>query len=139
MNSPPHRANLLDPGLNSIGIAISQRGGTLFAVEDFSLSAANLSLLDQEKLVEVQLRREGLQMLDYAGDARRSCDLDNGYAGNHRPSFVVHYATSDLETLPDILEGKIHSGKYHSAVVGACPGNGKYGSSSYRVAVLLFE
>jgi hypothetical protein len=139
MNSPPHRANLLDPGLDSVGIAITERGGTLFAVEDFSLSVAELSLRDQEKLVEAQLHRQGLHLLDYSEDARRSCGLDNGYAGNHRPSFVVHYATSDLQALPAMLTGRIHSGKYHFAVVGACPSNGKYGFSSYRVAVLLFE
>jgi len=36
MNSPPHRANLLDPELDSIGIAVAERKGQLFAVQDFS-------------------------------------------------------------------------------------------------------
>jgi len=36
MNSPPHRANLLDPELESIGIAVAERKGQLFAVQDFS-------------------------------------------------------------------------------------------------------
>jgi uncharacterized protein YkwD len=36
MNSPPHRANLLDPDLDSIGIAVAERKGVLFAVQDFS-------------------------------------------------------------------------------------------------------
>jgi uncharacterized protein YkwD len=36
MNSPPHRANLLDPELDSIGIAVAERNGQLFAVQDFS-------------------------------------------------------------------------------------------------------
>jgi len=36
MNSPHHRDNLLDPDLDSIGIAVIPRGGQLFAVEDFS-------------------------------------------------------------------------------------------------------
>ncbi len=35
MNSPPHRANLLDPELELIGIAVVAAGGRLFAVQDF--------------------------------------------------------------------------------------------------------
>jgi hypothetical protein len=139
MNSPPHRANLLDPQVDSVGIAVAERHGALFAVEDFSLAVGNLSLEDQEKIIDSKLRERGLRLLSYTNDARRSCALDNGYAGNNVPSFVLHYATSDLQSLPEVLEMRIRTGKYHSAVVGACPGGGKYGFSKYRIAVLLFE
>jgi Cysteine-rich secretory protein family len=139
MNSPQHRANLLDPQLDSVGIAVADRNGTLFAVGDFSLAIGSMSIREQEKLVEAQLQKRGLRLLDYADDGRRSCVLDNGHAGSHQPSFVLHYATPDLQNLPDILEQRIQSGKYHSAVVGACPSNAKIGLSTYRVAVLLFE
>jgi hypothetical protein len=81
----------------------------------------------------------GLQLMNYTSDARRSCVLDQGYAGGHVPSFVLHYATPDLQKLPDILEQRIQTGKYHSAVVGACASNAKIGFSNYRIAVLLFE
>lgn len=139
MNSAPHRANLLDPQLDSVGIAVADRNGTLFAVEDFSQAVDDLSLPEQEKLVEVQLEKRGLHLLDYTEEARRSCVLDKGYAGSHIPSFVLHYATPDLATLPDILEQRIRTAKYHSAAVGACSSNGKFGVSSYRIAVLLFD
>jgi uncharacterized protein YkwD len=36
LSSPNHRANMLDSDMDSIGIGIVQRGGQLFAVEDFS-------------------------------------------------------------------------------------------------------
>jgi|SRR5882672_5943578 len=139
MNSPPHRANLLDPQVDSVGIAVAPSHDALFAVEDFSLAVGNLSLEDQEKIINSKLRERGLRLLSYSSDARRSCALDNGYDGNNVPSFVLHYATSDLHTLPELLEMRIRSGKYHSAVVGACPGGGKFGFSNYRIAVLLFE
>ena len=139
MNSPPHRANLLDPHLDSVGIAVAERNNVLFAVADFSLASGKLSVQDQEGIVNVQLQSRGLRLLDYTNDARRSCVLDNGYAGSHQPSFVLHYATADLQTLPDLLEQRIQSGRYHSAVVGACPSNAKIGLSRYRVAVLLYE
>ena len=139
MHSPPHRANLLDPQLNSIGIATANYGTTLFAVEDFSLSAPKLSVEEEEGIVEAKLAASGLKLLNYRADARRSCTMDNGYAGIHTPSFVLHYATPDLQTLPEILEQRIQTGKYHSAVVGACPSDANLGFSNYRIAVLLFE
>ena len=36
MKSPPHRANILDGDMDSIGVGVVERGGQLFAVEDFS-------------------------------------------------------------------------------------------------------
>jgi uncharacterized protein YkwD len=36
MNSPPHRANILDRDMDSIGVGAVERGGQLFAVEDLS-------------------------------------------------------------------------------------------------------
>jgi hypothetical protein len=139
MNSPPHRANLLDRQMDSIGIAVATNNGTLFAVEDFSLASGGMDVSDQEKIVSGLLKSRGLQLLDYTEDARRSCVLDNGYAGRHTPSFTLHYATPDLRTLPDMLEKRIQTGRYRSVVVGACPADSKFGLSSYRVAVLLFE
>jgi len=139
MKSPPHRANLLDPQMNSVGIAIARRGQTLFAVEDFADTVGDLSLQEQEELVQKQLQSRGLRILDYRSDARRSCVLDNGYAGDHRPSFVLHYATPTLDNLPEMLVKRIGSGRYHGAAVGACPSDAKFGFSSYRVAVLLYE
>ena len=139
MKSPPHRRNLLDPQLDSIGISVAERNGTLFAVEDFSLEGGALSLHDQERGVAAQLQSRGLRLLNYTDDARRTCALDNGYAGNHRPSFVLHYATADLQGLPDMLEQRIQTGRYHGAAIGACPSGRKFGLSMYRVAVLLYE
>lgn len=139
MHSPPHRANLLDPQLNSIGIATAEHGDILFAVEDFSLTTQKLSLEDQEGILEGKLAASGLRLLQDRADARRTCAMDNGYAGNRTPSFVLYYATPDLQTLPDMLNRRIQSGKYHSAAVGACPSDAKIGFSSYRIAVLLFE
>jgi hypothetical protein len=139
MNSPPHRSNLLDPQLDSLGVAVAEGNGVLFAVEDFSLETPKLSVKEQEAIVNAKLRARGLRLLDYTGDARRSCLLDNGYVGGHVPSFVLHYATPDLETLPDLLEKRIQTAKYHSAVAGACPSDARAGFSNYRIAVLLFE
>jgi len=36
MNSPHHRANLLDPDMNSMGVGVVSKNGQFYAVEDFS-------------------------------------------------------------------------------------------------------
>ena len=36
MKSPPHRANILDRDMDSIGVGVVEQGRELFAVEDFS-------------------------------------------------------------------------------------------------------
>jgi uncharacterized protein YkwD len=36
MNSPPHRSNILDRDMDSVGIGVVEKQGQLFAVEDFS-------------------------------------------------------------------------------------------------------
>ena len=36
MSSPKHRANILDSDMDSVGIGVMERGGQLFAVEDFA-------------------------------------------------------------------------------------------------------
>jgi hypothetical protein len=86
MHSPPHRANLLDPELTAIGIAVvgtAPRGGAgaagagfgggatgmLFAVEDFSQSVASLSLGEQERQVGAALAARGLQVANFGAAA----------------------------------------------------------------------
>ena len=139
MNSPPHRANLLNSQIDSVGIAVAERDGVLFAVEDFSLAVGKLSVEGQEGIVAAKLRSRGLRPLSDASDARRSCEKGKGYAGSRAPSFVMQYSTADLQTLPDMLEQRIQSGSYHAAVVGACPSDDKSGFSKYRIAVLLYQ
>jgi hypothetical protein len=137
MKSPPHRENLLDAQLDSVGIAVAERNGVLFAVEDFSRDVRELSLQQQNNLVEGQLESRGLRIRNYARDARQTCAMDNGYAGTRRPSFVVHYFTADPATLPEMLELRIRTRRYHSASVGACLPGTKF--AGYRIAVMLFE
>ncbi len=36
MESPRHRANILDTDMNSVGVGVVERSGQLFAVEDFA-------------------------------------------------------------------------------------------------------
>jgi Cysteine-rich secretory protein family len=137
MNSPPHRANLLDPELNSVGISAVQSGNMLFAVEDFSAAVPALALDAQEQQVESQLIAHGLNAVSSTADARKTCELDRGWAGQ-RPATVLRYETADLRQLPNEIEPKVASGKYRAAAVGACEASGSSGFSRFRIAILLY-
>jgi hypothetical protein len=137
MNSPPHRANLLDRELNSIGIAVVQSGNMLFAVQDFSVGVPQLSLEEQESQISSQLAARGMRVVDASLDARKTCEMDRGWAGQ-KPFAVMRYETSDLSTLPDDIEQKLRTGKYHSAAVGACEAAGSVSFTRFRIAILLY-
>ncbi|HYA63995.1 MAG TPA: CAP domain-containing protein [Candidatus Sulfotelmatobacter sp.] len=137
MNSPPHRANLLDPELNAVGISVVQSGNMLFAVEDFSTAVPSLSLKEQEQEISSQLAAHGLHPVSATADARKTCELDRGWAGQ-RPASVVRYEAADLSRLPEDIDQKVNSGHYHSAAVGACEATDSRDFARYRIAILLF-
>jgi hypothetical protein len=137
MHSPPHRANLMDPTLDSVGISVVQSGNMLFAVEDFSTAVPAFSQDEQERKVAAQLDSHGLVVVTGSADARKTCQLDKGWAGA-KPAIVLRYEMSDLSNLPEEVSEKVNSGKYHSAAVGACAPSGSSQFTRFRVAILLF-
>lgn len=137
MHSPPHRANLMDPTLNAVGISVVQSGNTLFAVEDFSTAVPEFSQAEQERQVAAQLDSKGLVVVTGSADARKTCQLDKGWSGS-KPAIVLRYEMSDLSNLPDEVTQKVNSGKYHSAAVGACAAGDSSEFTRFRVAILLF-
>src|SRR5579872_2095989 len=61
MNSPPHRANILSPDYNAIGIAAVQRGDLLYVVEDFArrlpdYTAARVEQIIADEVAQVRAR-----------------------------------------------------------------------------------
>jgi hypothetical protein len=139
MNSPGHRANLLDPRVDSIGIRVIGRGDELYAVEDFDRSLRSLSLGEQETAVEEVLRSiSSLAILPVSEDARRTCAMQTGYAGDRQPGFIVRYTAADLTNLPAVLREKLASGQYRQAAVGACEA-ATQNFSAYSIAVMLYR
>src|SRR5215472_6384288 len=120
MNSAPHRANLLDHDLNSIGIAVVRSGNLYFAVQDFSVGVPHLSFGEQEAKLNAQLAARGMRVVDATLDARKTCEMDRGWAGE-QPFAVMRYETSDLGSLPEGIDQKLRTRKYRSVAVGACP------------------
>jgi hypothetical protein len=137
MNSPGHRANILDAESDSVGIAVVE-GEQLYAVEDFSRAVVVLSTAQQEKRVRELLASRGLHLLELGNDARKSCELDRDYTGNSKPKYIAHYETPNISQLPKTVEKEIQSHRYKSAAVGACPQKEAAGFTRFRIIVLLF-
>ncbi len=138
MRSAGHRANLLDPAVDSIGIAVVLQNGQLYAVEDFARSIQHLSDREQEAAVASLLARSGLIILPESADARQTCTMQTGYVGSRQPWFVMRYTASSLDRIPDQLTERLSTGKYHEAAVGACIKAGSGPFTSYNIAVLLY-
>jgi hypothetical protein len=139
MHSAGHRANLLDPRVDSVGIGVISRNGELYAVEDFDRSYVNLSLQQQEDIVADLVQSTAtIELLPSSETARRTCAMQTGYAGDRVPRFVMRYTAAELTSLPDALKDKLASGKFRQAQVGACTASGTNNFSAYSIAVMLF-
>jgi Cysteine-rich secretory protein family len=139
MHSAMHRANILDPRMNTIGIALIHNRGVIWAVQDFSHAVEALGTGEIEGRVIGLLNARGMANTRATTDARRTCEMEHGSAGGTRPHFIMRWEGSDLNRLPDVLVSKLESGQYRSAAVGVCgsaqPGQG---FTTYKVAVLLY-
>jgi uncharacterized protein YkwD len=137
MHSPGHRKNILNAELTAIGIATTRGSGGLFSVQDFSRQVADLSLHQQEEKVIALLNETSLKAVNATEDARKTCAMDRGYAGNSA-LYLIRFEVTDLSKLPDELLQKINSRKYRTGSVGACLGGNAGGFTLYRIAVLLY-
>ena len=114
MKSPPHRANLLDPKVDSIGIATVERNGMIYAVQDFARLVPALSLDEQERQVGSLLAARGLRLLETTGDVRRTCASEHGVAPGLHPKYLFRYLTGDIRQLPDEFQVELRTGRYQS-------------------------
>jgi uncharacterized protein YkwD len=137
MTTPTHRANLLDPNLNAVGIAVVEDQGLFFAVEDFGRSVPALTPESVEHQVQKLLQARGFPPAPSNEDARKTCTMPQGQAGT--PKLVIQWDGSDISHLPDTVIQQLDKTRYTSAAVGACPGrqpNQQF--TSYHIAVLLY-
>lgn len=137
MHSPGHRANILDPKLTALGVAVVEARGRIFAVQDFSVAVAELNFDEQEKQVSALLKQNGLVQTSQTENARKECANEGVPVGNRAMS-IVRFEAPDLSKLPDSLERKIHNQAFHHAEVGACAPMQETHFPVYRIAVVLY-
>ena len=139
MNSPPHRANILDPNLNAVGFAVVEQSGVSYAVADFARTVASLPPDQIEAAIAKLLVARGIEASGGHADARQTCEMEQGSAGGTKPRFIMRWESAGLSQLPPELEARLKTNSYHTATVGACSnGNSGGGFTNYRVAVLLY-
>ena len=138
MNSAGHRANLLDPAVDAVGISVIREGAEFYAVEDFARTVVKMSLEQQESTVAAMLAKSGLALAAGNPEARETCTMSTGYAGERKPWFVMRYTSADIHRLPDELTARLATGKYHQASVGACVADKQSPFTSYSLAVMLY-
>lgn len=140
MHSPGHRANLLSPQVDRVGVAVVEAHGVLYAVADYSRAVRNLSAAEVEARVAGLIRPSGVTILGNPAMARTACRTDVGVpAGGPEPRFIMRWQSGDLTQLPQQLVDRLSSGHYRQAEVGSCPAHlSQNAFSAYRVAVLLY-
>ncbi len=142
LDSPGHRANLLNPEIDRIGVAVVAAQGVIFAVADYARGVPVLSPEQVEGTVARLLQGSRVAVRRDTTDARAACRLDHGLpqlTGSGQPQFVMRWQDADLSHLPSDLQERLASGRYRQAEVGSCPARHFEGAFTvYRVAVLLY-
>jgi hypothetical protein len=139
LNSPEHRANLLNAGVDQVGIAVVARGGELYAVADYAHAVPVLTQTQVEAGIAGMLRANGLTVLNNASEARAYCASSGRFTGTGAPNFLMRWQSPDVSELPPELATRVASGAYRQASVGSCPAQNVNGSFTvYRTAVLLY-
>ena len=82
MHSPAHRANILDPDYNSVGIGVVRSGGEIYVTQDFARLVAHASVEKIEEQVAADLNRErraagepGLRRVQEPELRRQACEM----------------------------------------------------------------
>ena len=143
MNSQGHRENLLNPGVDRVGIAVIARGNMLYAVADFSHAVSVLTPEQVEATIANLVQAAGVSAHGNSSGARVACAQEHGLPAsldNRRPEFIMRWQDAELSHLPEALVDRIATGKYHEAAVGSCPSQSTENTFTvYRVAVLLLK
>ena len=134
MHSPGHRANILGPKYNAIGVAVVRSGDQLYAVTDFVHSVPGLSATDLEDAVATAInqarrqrrlpalpRRQDPELRRYACDMARNNRVD-ATAILRRPDVSASLAFTDAD--PTSFGSRLRKVQnietFKAVAVGAC-------------------
>ena len=142
MESPGHRANLLSPDVDSVGIAVIASRGALYAVADYARGVPSLSASQVETRVAKLVRLTGITLEFDHTLARSACAENSGLPQSvhgAQPRFVLRWQDTNLDKLPQPLVDQLNSGIFRSAAIGSCQAQESQNKfTEYRVAVLLY-
>jgi uncharacterized protein YkwD len=154
MHSPGHRANLLNPAYNQMGVGIVRSGDRLWATEDFGTGISRLSSDDFERAVEQQIaslrKKQGLPTMEALSSLqlrRMACagDASGGAAMAALPrrnmqAYSFNFTTPNAADLPNVLTKRVLEMPTGGYSIGACLLQaGNNGMSTYRVLIALYR
>jgi len=152
MLSPPHRANLLNPAYNVVGLGVVRSGDRLYIVQDFGHALPKCSMNDLKDRIaaavnqtrrsagQPELQRRDLLVADDAACSMAQADkLGTSPVRKLSESFtVLSYTALPPETLPNGAVHAIASRNLHSFSIGACYGRtDTYPTGVYWVVLSL--
>lgn len=139
MHSPPHRANILNPRLNAVGVAIVKRRGNFYAVVDFAAVVEQSDASQATQQIARLLRHIGIAPGGSRAAAEAACAPDYRLAAGTPVRLLVRFTTPDLTQLPPQAVSEIKSSGATHAAVAICPSDGSQPDfTTYRVALLLY-
>jgi uncharacterized protein YkwD len=151
MHSPPHRANILDPKSNAIGIAFAERNGELYVTEDFAhvlTSYTGAQFTDQLAAQFNRLRRShGLGVIPTSTDpkleaAACSAKLNPQKVIRQLPGAtnLAMFTASQPNELPSSMQSAARDRSLHRMSLGVCfKPDKKAGFSRYWVAAAFYS
>lgn len=152
MHSPGHRANILSPDYNAIGIGVVKRGEYYYVVQDFShrLPESSVAQVEDEiaQAFERLRRKQGSSVLtrknlprlrDAACSMAHRDEVDaRGIESGAR--YVVAFTISDPEKLPDDVVRFRSNAQLASYAIGVCfERTPTYASGIYWAVMTFFS
>ena len=134
MHSPPHRANILDPDYNAIGVGAVRSGDNLWVTEDFARRLPQLSESQAEAVVQTAIdqwarthrfaappRKEQTKLRRIACDMALNDNLDLTPA-SHLPGVhdVFAWTAGNPSKLPNGINRVLSGGFKGGYSLGAC-------------------
>ena len=139
MLSAGHRANILEPENNEVGIGVVINKHGLWVTQDFAHIVPDLSSEQQVEVLTAKLRSLGVTVNNLEHNANFSCGSSLP-SSTHTAMTVVHIETSDLDAMPQ--EFLRMADEYHYASIAACPVQNKHESAKgfvrYRFAIIFY-
>jgi uncharacterized protein YkwD len=136
MHSPPHRANLLNPVYNVVGLGVIRSGDRLYIVQDFGHALPTYSVDEvKDRVAEAvtetrhRLRQRDLPRHDLAVADAAACSMEQADKLGTTPvhslaqhSTVLTYTSLHPETLPAQAAHALSSRNLRSFSIGTCYG-----------------
>jgi uncharacterized protein YkwD len=134
MQSPPHRANLLNPTYNVVGLGVIRSGDRLYIVQDFGHALPSYSTAEVKEQIaaalaqaRVEARQPALARRDLPNSDDAACSMSQADKLGTSPIqqlaqryTVLTYTSLHPEALPENGRPAVSSRNLRSFSVGAC-------------------